>query len=56
MTIEDPRAESHRYLSSLRPGDQVVIDGKRFGRCQACLKIVRMDKFLVGDLHLCNEA
>lgn len=30
------------------------INGKIYGLCANCKKIVRLDKPLFGDLHLCN--
>lgn len=47
--------ESHRYLNHLRPGQEVVVDGRRYARCLACRKIVRVDKLISGSLHLCVE-
>ena len=37
----------------LRPGQIAVVGGKIYGRCLACRAIVRVDKWLIGSLHLC---
>lgn len=42
-------------LSSLRPGEAIVLGGKTYARCADCRKIVRIDKPLFGSLHLCTE-
>lgn len=47
--------ESHRYLDRLRPGQEVVVDGRRYARCATCRKVIRTDKFIIGSLHLCDE-
>ena len=39
-------------ISTLRPGEIRVIDGRLWGRCKDCRRIVRLDGWL-GDLHLC---
>lgn len=52
--MTDAREDSHRYLNRLRPGEEVVVDGRRFARCKGCNKVIRVDKFLVGSLHLCD--
>jgi hypothetical protein len=49
------RDQSYRYLDRLRLGQEIVVDGHRYGRCADCRKIVRTDKFLIGDLHLCSK-
>lgn len=41
-------------LSQLKPGQVVVINGKSYGRCADCDGIVRIDKWLIGSVHLCN--
>ena len=45
----------HRYLDRLRLGQEVVVDGRRYARCAACKKVVRVDKLIIGSLHLCDE-
>jgi hypothetical protein len=44
--------EDPRRLDRLRPGQEVVVDGTC---CAACRKVVRIDKFLIGSLHPCDE-
>lgn len=46
--------DSYRDLSTLKPGQTRVIDGKLWARCRDCHKIGRMDGRLRG-LHLCNN-
>ena len=38
----------------LRPGQIVTVNGKIYGRCAECKAIVRVDKWLIGSLHLCT--
>lgn len=41
-------------LTKLKPGQEILVDGKRYGRCAHCKKVVRTDKPIVGSLHLCE--
>lgn len=42
-------------LTALANGKIVDIGGKRYGMCRDCRKVVRLNKPLLGDLHLCLE-
>ena len=35
------------------PGRQYVIDGKVWGKCAGCGKVLRLDTFF-GDIHICD--
>lgn len=37
----------------LMRGEIVVVGGKMYRRCSMCGTVVRINKPLVGDLHLC---
>ena len=37
----------------LKPGQIVTINGKLYGRCFDCGSIIRVDKWLIGSMHLC---
>ena len=43
-------------LINLKPGQIVAIGSKIYGRCRDCLDLVRVDKWIVGSLHLCVES
>lgn len=43
-------------LSNMKPGHIVFAGGKLWGRCTDCGKIVQLDKFIFGSLHLCIAA
>jgi hypothetical protein len=55
VKVSTDENDGFRYLDRLRPGQEVVIDGRRFARCAGCRKVIRTDKFLIGSLHLCGE-
>ena len=38
------------------PKYPVISNGKVFAKCQACGKVVQMNKPLLGSLHICVEA
>lgn len=40
----------------LKPGQIVAVNGKIYGCCAECKEIVRVDKWLLGSLHLCTPA
>jgi hypothetical protein len=40
-------------LIDIKPGQIVAVGSKIYGRCLACRDLVRVDKWLVGSLHLC---
>ena len=35
-------------------GELVVIGKKLYGRCPRCAQIVRLNKPIIGDLHVCS--
>ena len=37
----------------LKPGQFMIVNGKIYGRCADCKDLVRVDKWLIGSLHLC---
>ena len=37
------------------PGGRWLSGGKIFGTCEMCEKVVRLDKPLIGSMHLCLE-
>jgi len=39
----------------MKPGEIKVINGKIYGMCSQCESIVRIDKPLIGSLHLCSN-
>lgn len=40
---------------TLRPGQIVVIGTRLYGRCADCGAIVRLNKWVLGSLHVCAE-
>lgn len=38
-----------------KPGDQWVVGGKQYTVCGKCLRVVRLNKPLLGPLHLCES-
>ena len=40
---------------NLKDGEIIKVGNKLFGRCARCKKIVRINKPLIGDLHICEE-
>jgi len=40
----------------LMRGEYVVWNGKLYARCEACGKLVRADKPLLGSLHFCVDS
>ena len=47
--------EFKRCVQQLRDKSIWWSAGKRFATCQKCGKVVRLNKPLIGDLHLCSE-
>lgn len=41
-------------LHALKPGHAVVINGQTYACCAGCYRLVRVDKWLIGSLHLCE--
>lgn len=41
-------------LKDLKPGKVLVVGKKAYAVCPRCRKIVRINKPLFGDLHLCD--
>ena len=46
--------DERSILRALRPGEILVTNGKIYERCKRCREIVRMNKWLIGSLHLCE--
>jgi hypothetical protein len=46
--------KDYRDLTTLKPGQARVIDGKLWARCQDCGKVGRADGWFRG-LHFCVE-
>lgn len=40
-------------INDFKPGEIVIVGSKLYSRCAVCLKIVRLNKFILGDLHFC---
>ena len=40
---------------TMQPGDLVLVGKKLFTLCRTCGKIVRVNKPIVGGLHVCEE-
>lgn len=38
----------------LRAGELVEVNGRVFGICRGCRKLVRLDKPIFGSLHFCD--
>lgn len=43
-------------LIDIKPGQFTTVNGKIYGRCADCKDLVRVDKWLIGSLHLCVAA
>lgn len=41
-------------LKRLVAGELVDRNGRRYGMCQGCRTVIRVDKLLIGSLHICN--
>lgn len=47
-------SEDYRDLHTMKPGEARAVDGKLWGRCGDCRRILRMDGFL-GGVHICVD-
>ncbi len=43
--------ELKKFLS----GKFIDRNGKRYGMCQDCRKIIRLDKVIFGSIHVCEK-
>jgi hypothetical protein len=41
-------------LTTLRPGRLVAVGGKLYARCARCGNLIRVDKPILGSLHICT--
>ena len=41
-------------LAKLANGQFIDRNGKRYATCRDCRKVIRIDKPMLGSLHLCN--
>lgn len=44
---------SEKQYPSRLPADFFVLNGKIYGICAGCEKLVRIDKPIIGSFHLC---
>lgn len=54
--MADPEMFTDDEARRLKRGDIVIVRGKRYGLCAGCRQIVRLDKPLLGSLHICAPA
>jgi len=40
-------------IESMRNGNKIDVNGKRYGFCVGCNRIIRIDTPFFGDLHIC---
>lgn len=48
----DARGGPRRIVLAL--GEQALLDDRLYGRCAACGQVIRVNKPLLGSLHLCT--
>ena len=39
----------------MKPGELKIINGKLYGVCAECDKMVRVDKPILGSMHICVD-
>lgn len=54
-TIIHDGSWNYDELKIMAKGERVDRNGKRYAICSECRKVVRIDKPIIGNLHLCNE-
>jgi len=42
-------------MERLNRGERVLVGHRVLAKCPACDKIIRVNKPIIGDLHLCSE-
>jgi len=42
-------------LHELKAGETTSIGDKIYGRCVDCLKVIRLNRFFFGSMHLCVD-
>lgn len=43
-------------MERMRGGEEVFVNGKVYALCPQCRQVIRMNKPLIGSLHLCTTA